>query len=967
MRKRSKSAVEAAPAGASLLPLDRAFEKALVELLESRDRTSLVVAGRQLLHVLAPGARIAVTEAGKDSGATRRSAGQITLSLGEKTRNALKVQLPESMNSAEFERRLGLVARLLGAKDDQLRSMRHLADSVHRLERAERLQRALYTIAELASSDRDMASVLSAMHHTIGSLMYADNFYLVFTSPDRETVRFPYFVDVADDDPPLPQHDYPFDAYRHSPTWYVIHNAQALMGSPEELARQVDGPLKGAGPDCVDWLGVPLMHGEQAVGALVVQSYRDDARYHSEDKSLLTYVAQHVRTTLERHQAHIELGNRVAERTRALEQANRVLKEQVLERQRGERLQAALFRIAELAGSNSGLDSFYHAVHEVIGGLLYARNFYIALLSSDGQQLEFPYSVDEFDPERASRKRGQGLTEHVLRSGKALLANSETMLRLQRDDKVVPSGTTSVCWLGVPLVIDGKPVGVLAVQSYSAEHRYDERDQDLLTFVGYHIGNALERKRNADSLKQANAELEQRVNSRTQALAEANHHLRQQILKSERIEQRLKYQTMHDSLTGLPNRSMLLRRMGASLEIYTQDPSRQFAVLFLDLDRFKVINDSVGHMVGDDLLFQAGGRIRSCLKGQDVVARLGGDEFGVLLENVRNGGEACRVADRIISALNRPFRLGIKELYTTSSIGIAMAAPHYRRAEELLRDADTAMYRAKAEGRQRYALFDEQMRKQATDLQEIENDLRRAMTRNEFLPHFQPIVRLGDGGIVGYEALLRWNHPTRGRLSPEQFLHVAEDSGSEEQIDWHMFDLVLDVTPKLALGRRFVAINLSARHFRSSQLVQRVLALLERHDVATSSIRIEITERVLLDNPDQVRKTLRALRKAGIGISLDDFGTGYSSLSYLHQFPIDTLKVDRSFVRNLRADERGSTPVVRAIMALADSQGMQVIAEGIETRQQAATLQELGCELGQGFLYAEPQPAAAWFAEARSA
>lgn len=967
MRKRAKPAVEPTASGRSLLPLDHAFEMALVDLLESQDHKTLVVAGRKLLHVLAPGARISVVDTKAHDGTSVQSTNILFLSLGTKSRQTLKVHLPDDMDQSEFERRIGLVARLLGAKDDQLRSMRNLADSVHRLERAERLQRALYTIAELASSDRDMPSVLRAMHHTIGSLMYADNFFIVFAAHDGQSVRFPYFFDIADPDPPLPQHAYPVDDYRQSATWYVMHDAKALMGPPTELAKQVSGPLKGVGPDCADWLGVPLMRGEDAVGALVVQSYRDDARYRNEDKSLLTYVAQHVRTTLERHQAHIDLSQRVAERTRALEKANRVLKQQVLERQRGERLQAALFRIAELAGSSSSLETFYHAVHEVIGGLLYARNFYVALIGPNQKSLEFPYAVDEFDPHRASRQRGRGLTEHVLRTGKALLADSDTSLRLQREGKIVPSGTTSICWLGVPLLIDGETVGVLALQSYSAEHRYDSRDQDLLTFVSYHIGNALERKRSAESLKRANSDLEQRVTSRTQALAEANHHLRQQILKSERIEQRLKYQTMHDSLTGLPNRSMLLRRLGASMSVYAENPAQKFAVLFLDMDRFKVINDSVGHMVGDDLLFQAGGRIRTCLKGHDVVARLGGDEFGVLLEHVRDTDEACQVANRIINALNRPFRLGIKELYTTSSIGIAMAAPHYRRTEELLRDADTAMYRAKAEGRQRYALFDEQMRKQATVLQEVENDLRRAMTRNEFEPYFQPIVRLANAETIGYEALLRWNHPTRGTLAPEEFLHVAADSGTDEQIDWIMFDLVLDITPQLAKDGRFVAINLSARHFRSAKLEHRILALLKRHGVAPEQIRIEITEHVLLENPQQVRQTLHNLREQGVGISLDDFGTGYSSLSYLHQFPLNSLKIDRSFVSNLKDHDAGSTPVVRAIKTLADSQNIQVIAEGIETRQQKAILERLGCEFGQGFLYDHPQPAKVWLADTRPA
>jgi diguanylate cyclase (GGDEF)-like protein len=943
-------------------PLDVGFEQALVELLESNDRTALIAAGRRLLQVLAPGARIGLS-GNAGSGKTVMEERTLTLPLGEASRHALKVDLPPGLEQEEFERRIGLVARLLGAKDDQMRSLRHLRDSVRRLERAERLQRALYTITDQASSERDMPDVLRAMHQIIGSLMYAENFYIVLYDAKTETVRFPYFVDVADPDPPPPDRDMPLaDIYR-TPTWYLIHNAKPLMGSTENLVSQVDGPLTALGPASVDWLGVPLLNsaGTQAVGALVVQSYREDARYSAQDRALLTYVAQHVRTALERHRAHVELSQRVAERTAALTEANRVLQQQVLERQRGERLQAALFRIAELANTTDSLDEFYAAVHRVVGGLLYARNFYIALLSPDRQELQFPYSVDEFDANRSPRQRGKGLTEFVLEHGTALLADSDDIDRLHRQDLVVQSGTSSICWLGVPLVCNDITVGALVVQSYSAEHRYDRRDQELLTFVSYHIANALERKRSAESLKHAYADLEQRVSERTHALAEANRDLRQQIIKRERIEQRLKYETLHDSLTGLPNRSMLLRRLSHALETYARDRTQNFAVLFLDLDRFKVINDSVGHLVGDDLLFQAGGRIRACLKASDVVARLGGDEFAVLLENIADADAATQVAERIIAELSRPFRLGIKELFTSTSIGIALASPNYRRAEELLRDADTAMYRAKAEGRQRYALFDERLRRQAMSLLEVENDLRRALTRNEFVPFFQPIVRIGDGGIVGYEALLRWRHPERGLLAPDDFLYVAEDNGSSEHIDWQMFELVLGLAPALVRDGSFISINLSGRHFRSPRLEQRLLDLLQQYHVDPRLIRIEVTERALLDNPSHVKRTLEHLRGHGIGVSLDDFGTGYSSLSYLHQYPLQALKIDRSFVASLGEDgDSGSTPVVRAILALADSQGMQVIAEGIETEAQRATLAGIGCEFGQGYLFAHPAPAETW-------
>ncbi|MDN5924756.1 MAG: GGDEF domain-containing phosphodiesterase, partial [Xanthomonadales bacterium] len=285
---------------------------------------------------------------------------------------------------------------------------------------------------------------------------------------------------------------------------------------------------------------------------------------------------------------------------------------------------------------------------------------------------------------------------------------------------------------------------------------------------------------------------------------------------------------------------------------------------------------------------------------------------------------------------------------------------HYRRAEELLRDADAAMYRAKAEGRQRFAVFDERLRHQATTLLELENDLRRALTRNEFEPWFQPIVRINDGSTVGYEALLRWRHPQRGLIGPDDFLQIAEDNGSAEHIDWQMFALVLQQAPALLKQGVFISINLSGRHFRSHQLEQRLLDLLAQYQVDPASIRVEVTEHALLDNPPQVKRTLERLLAHGIQASLDDFGTGYSSLSYLHQYPLQSLKIDQSFVAALADNNEGSTPVVRAIQLLADSLGMQVIAEGIETEAQRTALAAIHCPYGQGFLFGRPAPASHW-------
>ncbi len=846
-------------------------------------------------------------------------------------------------------------------REQMLRRDRLQATVAH-LEKADRLQRALYAIAEQASAQRELSAVLRTLHEIVGSLTYAENFFIALHDARSDSVRFAYYADIADREPPDPLRPYPLDDMRHSATWHLIRGGRALMGPLDAIAAAVQGPFLPNGPTCVDFLGVPLLRGQETVGCIAVQSYREDARYREEDRALLSYVAQHIQTALERREAQAELERRVTERTEALREANRVLQQQVLERQRGERLQAALFRIAELAGTTESLEAFYAAMHRVVGGLLYARNFYIALLSDDGEELTFPYSVDERDPSRRPRRLGRGMTEYVLQHGTAQLAHRSDIERMHACGEIVASGATAECWLGVPLIIGERTVGVLTVQSYTPEHRYTARDQDLLTFVSYQIANALDRKRAAESLKQANTDLERRVGERTRALAMANRDLREQVAERERAERRLKYEALHDTLTGLPNRALLMQRLEHALDRHRIDPERLFAVLFLDLDRFKVINDSVGHLVGDDLLFQAGGRIRACLKSQDVVARLGGDEFAVLVEGIADVGEAERVADRIITAMRAPFRLGAKEMFTSTSIGIALAAPHYRRPEELLRDADSAMYRAKAEGRQRYAIFDERLRREAVSLLELEVDLRRALARGEFEPFYQPIVSLEDGRVAGFEALLRWRHPVRGVLAPGEFLGVAEDNGSSEAIDWMMFEQVAAQIPLLTAEGGFVSINLSGRHFRSDELAPRLLDLFDRHRVQPACVRVEVTERTLLESPATVKCTLGLLREQGIGIALDDFGTGYSSLSYLHQYPLQSLKIDRSFIIGLPAQgqEGGTLVVVRAILALAHSLGMQVIAEGIETEAQRRTLAALGCVFGQGFLFAEPKSADTW-------
>ncbi|MGY3041508.1 diguanylate cyclase (GGDEF)-like protein [Rhodanobacter sp. TND4EL1] len=936
-----------------------ALHAAVARLFEASDAGTVVEACEAILTVIGVHGHLCWRRIDEESA---DPAANFDLAEDPQVPRTLVLEDVDLAGAQDLRGELEWLGRLADIRLRQLAETGRLYEAISRLAQAERLQRALYAIAEQAGAGHDMPDMMRTLHAIVSSLMYAENFYIVLYDAAGDTVRFPYYVDIADNDPPPPDRSIPLHEMLHSLTWNLLQEGRPLMGSMEELQQQFGDRFVLLGPSCEHWLGVPLLRAGRVVGGIVMQSYRADTHYSRHDLELLNYVAQHVQTAIERREAHLELARRVTDRTAALREANRVLRQQVLQRQRGERLQAALFRIAELANTAESLDKFYAATHQVISGLLYARNFYIALVDEESGHLTFPYSVDDVDSVRPPRAHGRGATEYVMRHAKPLLATPAEIERLSALGEISHFGARSICWLGVPLMWGGKATGVLALQSYSPEHTYNERDQELLTFVSYHIANALQRKQAATSLKQAYAGLERRVTERTRALALANRDLREQIAERERVERRLKYETLHDSLTGLPNRTLLLQRLEQAMQRYIANPDEQFAVLFIDLDRFKVINDSVGHLVGDDLLFQVGGRIRACLKTRDVVARLGGDEFAVLLEGIVDSAKPMLIADRIIGELQTPFRLGTKEIFTSASIGIALSSPHYRQPEELLRDADAAMYNAKDGGRHRAAMFDDRLRREALSLLDMESDLRHALSRNEFEPFYQPIVELSDGRVTGYEALLRWHHPERGLLSPGDFLLIAEECGCAEAIDWQIFEQVCVQAVRLIGTEGFVSINVSGRHFRSVDLDLRLLALFEQYAVPTRCIRIEVTEHALLENPTQVKQMLQNLRSHGVGIALDDFGTGYSSLSYLHQYPFETLKIDRSFITELPPDDADSQglALVRAIQVLADSLQMKVIAEGIEEETQRQALLRVGCRYGQGFLFARPQPASTW-------
>jgi diguanylate cyclase (GGDEF)-like protein/PAS domain S-box-containing protein len=422
-----------------------------------------------------------------------------------------------------------------------------------------------------------------------------------------------------------------------------------------------------------------------------------------------------------------------------------------------------------------------------------------------------------------------------------------------------------------------------------------------------------------------------------------------------------------DPLTGLPNRLLFIDRVGRLIKHTRRRKDQLFAVLFLDLDGFKMINDSMGHLIGDQLLLGVANRLEKCLRSTDTVARLGetftvarlgGDEFTVLLDDIKDPSDAKRAAERMMKALASPFILGGKEVFTSVSIGIALSSSAYEQPEDILRDADTAMYRAKSLGKARYEVFDADMRASVMARLQLETDLRHALERGEFCNFYQPIVALVSGEIAGFEALLRWQHPTRGLLGPHEFIPVAEETGLIRELGWwNLREACRQISEwRAALAAHphlTISVNLSAKQFLQPNLVEDIRKLLGELSLPPEALKLEITESTVMADPSAAVEMLQQIKSLGIHLAIDDFGTGYSSLSYLHRFPLDTLKIDRSFISGMGDDGEGME-IARTILPMANNLRLDVVAEGVETIQQVALLKKLHCKYGQGYYFSRP-------------
>ncbi len=431
------------------------------------------------------------------------------------------------------------------------------------------------------------------------------------------------------------------------------------------------------------------------------------------------------------------------------------------------------------------------------------------------------------------------------------------------------------------------------------------------------------------------------------------------ISELKEAERQITHQAFHDTLTNLPNRALFMEHLNMAIKRGKRRDDYNFAILYLDIDRFKLVNDSLGHSAGDNLLTAFVDRIQGSLRDIDTLARLGGDEFVILLEDIETGNYASMVAERLQHELKRPFKVNGKEVYAPSSFGVVDNTKVYDLPEDIIRDADSAMYHAKEKGRAQYKVFDKKLHEKALHLLQRETDLRKAIPKKEFVTHYQPIVSLKTRSVVGFEALIRWNHPQLGLIYPDSFISIAEETGlivpitrlmlGEACRDLKIWQERIKHVQKLTLN-----VNISSRHFLQPSLLTDLKDILNQINLPPDHLKLEITETALMEDVEDTVRLVHRMRDYGLEIVIDDFGTGYSSLSYLQRLPIDTLKVDRSFVSRIQNTPDGNRNIVEAIISLAHRLDMIVVAEGVETLEQYTILLDMNCQLGQGYLFSKP-------------
>ncbi|MCE9685983.1 diguanylate cyclase [Shewanella sp. AS16] len=840
----------------------------------------------------------------------------------------------------------------------RIRRLKRLAG---KYKRAEIIQNALLEISNIAAKASSPEDFYAGVHKHLQKLIPADNFFISTLNPHTGQLEIPFFADEKDAHPAQLFSEESLSATLHQGlTGYVFRTGRPLLCDEDKFNQLLAAEeIVSLGSACHQWLGVPIYENEAVCGVLVVQSYDTQKTYGEIELELMAFICHHIAGVQERlrHQEHLEQA--ITQRTKELSLAYDKLKQEVHERRRAERLQRSLFEIAALATSRIDSLEFYAQLHHVLSHLLPANNCYIALLDEDKAQLTFPFYVSQLGLSAPdSRPVSDGLAEYVLKHKRPLkLEQQDIQALIAAGELYAESPDLNQTqdmhqWIGIPLFIHEQVRGALTIYSFTPTQTYQVKDLELLTFVSQHIGAAIERKLSAESLQRSYQELEEKVTARTQALAALNQNLVKEISQRRKVEAQLTHDAKHDTLTSLPNRAMFMERLNQAIKHVRRHGLDRFALLFIDLDRFKLINDTLGHVEGDRFLIETAKRLKACIRDNDTLARLGGDEFVVLLDSIHSAADTEEVAERILSALSQPYRLGNQSFGSSASIGIALSSNGNRRSdtsESMLSDADAAMYQAKSKGKGCYVIFDDESHQELLHEVALENELRQAIAEDKLQLSYLPIFDMPSGTVTAIEPRLFWQHPRLGKLKQARLKDIAEQCNMIIELDKYMLMLLAREYPALQVHLGYepqLHLAISSQHLKHKHALRSLKNTLKQCGLPLGQLLLFFNEQALVQDTQTHINAFEFLKKLELKLGINGYGSGYSASHNLLFLPIDALKLDANITTHLTGEHQ--IKLLKIYWQTAQTLDLKIYADGISCEQQQRQLTALGYNQGQG-------------------
>ncbi|NDV26408.1 EAL domain-containing protein [Desulfovibrio sp. JC010] len=863
-------------------------------------------------------------------------------------------------------------APILDEQGNSIGAIESLRDISAR-KQTENINEILYKISSALNSAADTPIFIKEVHESLKPFIDAENFFLALFDEEEMVLNFPYYADEKDFISPTETMPV---VEGKSLSVEVIKAGHPLLLDEHDFEDQRTNKINHIGSPAKSWLGVPLKFGDKIMGVMAIQSYEQAGVYTSQDIDLMVAISEQLAAALLRRQAETALLESEKKFRSIFENATVA----IFQSSASGKLTVANPALARIMG--------YDNVDEMLtendraSRFIYdrgGRQKFLKRLLLDGSVNGMLLRVNHRNGEEKwvtinARTSYDKHGKPILYTGTAF----DSTLEIVAERKIFRHKSRFM------QLFESSPQAIALTDSKGNVVDTNRAFTNLFGYSTDEVGPCCENLSPSNSGK-IKANVKKILDGETYRTEDMRRHkngrlipvsilgypfmyndeisgtfiIYDDISQRKEYERRLSYQSLHDSLTGLPNRTFFLERLEEALDISRNIPERTFAVLMLDIDMFKRINDSLGHQAGDELLIKVGKRIKDCLRPADTVARMGGDEFAVLIDDFTTPQQVIQIIRNIRNEIRKPVNISAREVVISSSIGIVFKTSTYEHPEHIVRDADISMYKAKEQGVNKFKVFNKTMHEKALQSLLIETEIRQGIPEREFFPYFQPVYSMQNRNLAGFEALVRWNHPERGFLTPDQIIPVAEETGLIVELDRV---ILFDACRAMAAWIKnfpntedlFLTVNLSPSQLSKPDLAEAIQTIINETAIPTDCLKLEITESAIMERNAASSLNLRKIGEMGIRLAVDDFGTGYSSLAQLQRFPASTVKIDRSFVSHMAGDHE-SLEIVRAVNALGHSLSMDVIAEGVETRQQLILLNDIGCDYVQGFYFDKPQ------------